>query len=234
MQISVLRDCPFWMYFVSGFFLSITKFRKSMFGPVQYIIIWIICLFLYLLYMSIVYSTSYQIVRFLTDHVISHVPFFAHLLQKTFLLFLSTTLWGVDCERKNSAYVASSSLQRFHTCSACKIMFEMSITTSSLMFTWILLELTGEATKREGKRQSKILYAIEEKRRKSKAFQAQSAFAWFPLTLSPATSRPRSQRPMRFHWQLRCPLSKAVDGSWEEVTDKLEVNQPTAAWLLEM
>ena len=79
-------------------------------------------------------------------------PFFTHLLQKFFLLFLSTTLWGVDCERKNSAYVASGSLQRFHTCSACKIMFEMSIATSSLMFTWILLELTGEATKREGKR----------------------------------------------------------------------------------
>ena len=26
----------------------------------------------------------------------------------------------------------------------------------------------------------------------------------------------------------------AVDGSWEEVTDKLEVNQPTAAWMLEL
>ncbi len=44
---------------------------------------------------------------------------FLHILQKTLLLFWSTILWGVDCERKNSADVASILLQSFHTSFEC-------------------------------------------------------------------------------------------------------------------
>lgn len=135
--------------------------------------------------------------------------FFAHLLQKTFLLFLSTTLWGVDCERKNSAYVASSSLQRFHTCSVCKIMFGMSMTTSSLMFTWILLE-TGEATKREGKRKRQDPLCNRREEEKIQGLSGRISF-WLISIDQPSNLQAKKSTPHAV--SLAAPVS-TFKGSW--------------------
>ena len=102
------------------------------------------------------------------------------------------------------------------------------------MFTWVLLELTGEATKREGKRKRQDPLCDRREEKKIQGLSGRISFCLISIDPEPSNLQAEMSTLMPLHWQLRCPLSKAVHGSWEEVTDKLEVNQPTAAWMLEL
>ena len=104
------------------------------------------------------------------------------------------------------------------------------------MFTWIFAGIDRRGDKKRGKKKKKdkmfLCYRREEK--KIQGLSGRISFCLISIDPEPSNLQAEMSTLMRLHWQLRCPLSKAVDGSWEEVTDKLEVNRPTAAWMLEL
>lgn len=81
----------------------------------------------------------------------------------------------------------------------------MSMTTSSLMFTWILLELTGEATKREGKRKRQDPLCNRREEEKIQGLSGRISF-WL-ISIDPEPSNLQAKKSTPDAVSLAAPVS---------------------------